>query len=63
MVLMTERPPTISASSAAPVVIAVNSAPPDLKLLTMVLGLVALTPATWLLIVSDRLSRLTPGLP
>ena len=46
MVLMTERPPTISANSAAPVVIAVNSAPPDLKLLTMVLGLVALTPLT-----------------
>src|SRR2546430_10485164 len=63
IVLMTDRPPTISANKAAPVVIAVNRAPPDLKLLTIVLGLVALTPLTWLLMLSDRLSRLTPGLP
>src|ERR1700737_393521 len=63
IVLMTERPPTINASSAAPVVIAVKMAPPDLQLLTIVLGLVALTPLTWLLMVSARLSRLTPGLP
>jgi len=56
IVFTTERPPMINASSAAAVVIAVNMAPPDLKLSTSTLGLVALTPVTWLLMRSAILS-------
>src|SRR5256714_13911822 len=50
MVFTTDRPPMISARSAAAVVMAVKIAPPDLNALTVSLGLVALTPVTWLLI-------------
>src|SRR6266480_2375557 len=63
MEMITERPPTTSAMSAAPVVMAVKIAPPALKLATSTLGLVAFTPGTSALILSASLSRSTPGLP
>ena len=63
MVLITDRPPITSASSAAPVVMAVKMAPPDLKLATMSLGLAAFTPGTSALILAASWSRLAPGLP
>ena len=66
IVLTTDRPPMTSASSAAAVVMAVKIAPPDLKLLTMTLGLVAFTPVTCALMRSAIPSRSLidePGLP
>ena len=66
IVLTTDNPPMTSASSAAAVVIPVKMAPPDLKLLTMTLGLVAFTPVTCALMRSAIWSRPLsemPGLP
>src|ERR1700694_1792557 len=63
IVLITDRPPTTRAIRAAPVVMAVKIALPELKLATSTLGLVALTPETSALILSASLSRSTPGLP
>jgi len=59
---MTERPPITSARRADPVVIAVRMTEADLKALTSVEGGIALTPATWSLIVLASLSRSVPGL-
>ena len=63
MVFTTDRPPMISARSAAAVVMAVKIAPPDLNALTVSLGLVALTPVTWLLIRLAMLSSAASEVP